>query len=67
MSNDEKIIYTYEKHKPIKMKYIPWPQCCYCGLIYLNNKFTKWCISKGCSNEYHPDYKNILKKYTKRS
>lgn len=48
--------YVYEPHKPGKRKGIPWPVCCYCGLVYLNNEFTRWSVKKGCNSREHPGY-----------
>lgn len=62
---DEEIKYEYEAHSPIKKKYLPWPYCRYCGLIFLKNKTTKWCINMGCNSRYHPKYKQMLKKLSK--
>jgi len=62
---DKKIKYTFEAHSPIKVKNVPWSYCKYCGLLYLNNAITKWCIKMGCNNSYHPKYKQILKRLAK--
>ena len=57
--------YKFESHSPEKIsKRIPWLMCKYCGLIYLNNKFTKWCIKTGCMHELHNGYK-LQRKRTK--
>ena len=56
---DEKFTYAFEQHSPIKTKGFPWIHCKHCGLLYLNNKFTKWAIKKGCLNNYHKDYKRM--------
>lgn len=58
---EDKIKYEYEKHSPTTVKFMPWLMCRYCGLVYLNNRITKWCIKMGCNNEYHPGYKSALK------
>ena len=39
--------------------------CSGCGLVALNNDFTRWAISKGCMNHLHPDFKNAYRRYTK--
>jgi hypothetical protein len=62
---DEELKYTFESHTTIKVKNIPWSFCKYCGLIFLNNPATKWCIKMGCNNRYHPQYKQTIKKLTK--
>lgn len=54
-----------EQHKPIKIKHIPWFVCVKCGLVYLKNKFTGWCINKGCYYDEHPGYKSARFKFTK--
>lgn len=63
---DEEIRYTYEKHAPIPLKGTPWLYCRYCGLLYLKNDFTKWCIRMGCANRYHPSYEKMLIHFTAR-
>lgn len=62
MSNEK---YEYDDHAPIKIKGIQWVVCRKCGLIYLKNEFTDWCIKKGCNNEDHPDYNHVRLKLTK--
>ena len=64
---DEEIKYLFEPHKPRKLtKRIPWLYCGHCGLLYLNNSITKWCIKMGCNHTYHNQFKFMLKKFTKR-
>lgn len=36
--------------------------CSKCGLMALNNSFTRWAIDKGCMNYLHPSYRNQWKK-----
>lgn len=49
--------YKYEPHGPwIPMKGIGKMKCVRCGLVRLNNDFTRWAIDKGCNNEDHPDH-----------
>lgn len=50
---------TY-KHIPHNMKgRIAGKACCLnCGLIALNNEFSRWSIDKGCLSELHPSYKS---------
>jgi hypothetical protein len=57
---DIEITYSYEKHSPKQLKGTPWLYCRYCGLVYLKNKVTRWCIKMGCNHEYHKDYNHIL-------
>lgn len=33
--------------------------CVHCGLVYLNNEFTRWAIQKGCDNKNHPQYQTM--------
>ena len=49
--------YTFESHKPIMIKRIPWPVCQYCGLVFLKNKMSRWCVKTGCNHSLHRDYK----------
>jgi hypothetical protein len=63
---DEIIKYSYERHGPIKLKGTSYLYCKYCGLLYLKNSITRWCIRMGCNNEYHRDYKRILNKKWQR-
>ena len=63
---DVEITYSFEPHKTRKLKGSPWLYCTYCGLLYLKNPLTKWCIKMGCNNSYHKQYKYMLKKLTKR-
>ena len=41
------------------------PVCFRCGLMRLNNRITHWCDKHGCNHSDHPDYKRIVKEYTK--
>jgi hypothetical protein len=59
---DVKETYKFEAHKPRQLtKRIPWLVCQYCGLVYLKNNVSRWCISKGCLHELHKDYKKQFK------
>ena len=54
--------YEMELHAPVKLyKGLPWPVCKRCGLVYLKNSFTRWCVAKGCLAEYHPGFKQAMK------
>jgi len=44
-----------------KLKGCPQFICVHCGLMLLNNDFTRWCVQKGCSYSDHPDYENQKK------
>jgi hypothetical protein len=48
--------YTMEHHAPVKLRSIPWLVCRKCGLVYLKNPFTAWCVKHGCNSEDHPSY-----------
>lgn len=60
----EVVTYEYEKHAPVKVKWMPWLMCRYCGLVYLNNRLTKWSIRMGCNHSYHPAYEKTVKSMT---
>lgn len=55
-------MYLKENHaaQTIGVKGFPWPVCKKCGLVYLKNQFTAWCIKMGCNNEDHSDYTKQL-------
>lgn len=59
---DKEIKYSYEPHSPKMIKGIPWPCCKYCGLVYLKNSISRWCIKMGCNSDYHPKFKHMLKR-----
>lgn len=60
---DIKETYKFEPHKPrILTKRMRILVCQYCGLVYLKNNITKWCIKKGCMHGIHRDYKRQLRK-----
>jgi len=64
---DKEIKYSFESHRPRKLcKTIPWLYCAHCGLLYLKNPLTRWCIKMGCNHSYHNQYKHMLKKFTQR-
>jgi len=64
---DEEITYSFEPHKPKKLsKRLPWMYCGHCGLLYLKNPITKWCIKMGCNHSYHNQFNLMLNKLTKR-
>jgi hypothetical protein len=63
---DVELTYSFEPHKVKKLKGSPWLYCSYCGLLYLRNPITKWCIKMGCNNSYHKQFKFMLNKLTKR-
>jgi hypothetical protein len=59
---DKEITYSFEAHSPTKLKNTPWLYCKYCGLVYLRNPITNWCIKMGCNYRYHKDYQTMLYK-----
>lgn len=63
---DKKFTYSTEAHSAIKLKNSPWLYCKYCGLLYLNNSATKWCIRMGCNYEYHNQYKLMMRRFSKQ-
>jgi hypothetical protein len=55
------VVYKFEPHSPVKTSVFPWMYCKKCGLLYLRNSLTAWCIDKGCDFGYHSDYKHKSK------
>ena len=54
--------YKMEAHGPWKvMKGVGKQYCDKCGLMNLNNPFTKWAIQKGCDHDLHVSYKQMRK------
>jgi hypothetical protein len=62
---DKEITYSYEPHAPVPLKGTHWVYCKYCGLVYLKNKMTRWCIKMGCNSDYHPQFKQVLERMSK--
>jgi len=56
--------YIYEPHKPRKRGNITWMVCDGCGLVYLNNEFTRWSIKKGCNYQDSPQFEDARKRFT---
>ncbi len=52
--------FKYVPHHPYKLKNTSYIVCWGCGLLYLKNDITKFCIKNGCEHEKHPMYKKIL-------
>lgn len=52
--------YSMVPHSPVSSRFGK-KYCSKCGLIYLNNKFSRRSVDKGCQSEYHPDYKRMRK------
>lgn len=55
--------FKVQPHRFHKFRVLPWPVC-ECGLIYLKNPFTQWCVEHGCNHEEHPSYAAVKRKYT---
>lgn len=53
-------VFTAEPHSPAKRAHFSWLVCSRCGLIYLNNALTRFCVKHGCNHEENPDYKRQL-------
>ena len=43
------------------------PVCSKCGLVKLNNPFTRWCVQHGCDADERPDYLQVRKQLTKET
>ena len=56
--------YKMVAHSPIKSKSLPWLWCRRCGLVYLRNSITDWCIAKGCNYDDHTGYKSAVQRLT---
>lgn len=52
--------YTYEPHN-FSGKVTGKSYCVKCGLIALNNDFSRWSVDKGCNSDLHPQYKSKRK------
>ena len=39
--------------------------CSCCGLVALNNDFTRWSIKMGCLSDLHPQYEQKRRQFTK--
>lgn len=51
--------YVFEAHKPRKQRGVPWPVCAGCGLVYLHNDVTAWCVRMGCNATDHPGWRTL--------
>lgn len=38
-------------HNPIRRKFLPWPYCWKCGLLYLKNAVTRKAIAAPCPGD----------------
>lgn len=36
------------------------PVCCVCGLMFLRNDLTEWCVKRGCDYADAPGFKNAV-------
>lgn len=53
-----KIHWTRDQpHSPGKLRGLSWSVCKACGLVFLRNEFTAWCIRHGCNHADHPGYR----------
>ena len=59
-----KVIYKKIGHTFRNKKNLSKQICSGCGLMRLNNNFTRWAIDKGCLSEYHPGYSAARKRYS---
>ena len=51
-------------HAPRLLKGISWPVCRKCGLVYLKNPLTAWCIKMGCDYADKPNFKAVVQQFT---
>ena len=65
-SSKSKSTYKMQGHSFVPLKGSGKMYCRSCGLVALNNDFTRWCIDKGCNHEYHSQYQQVKHKFTKR-
>ncbi len=56
--------YKYKAHS-FNRSVVGKQYCSRCGLIALNNPFTKWAVRMGCNNADHSQFKSQLKKARK--
>ena len=62
---DQEETYSFEGHSPQQLKGTPWLYCRYCGLVYLNNFISRWCVKMGCNSRIHPQFERMLKRSCK--
>lgn len=51
-------------HHPGRLKGVPWLVCRHCGLVYLRNALTQWCIDRGCDYSDDPGYRTAIRNLT---
>jgi hypothetical protein len=61
----KKEAFKYQPHHPGRYQFITRSVCLGCGLIYLQNPLTTWCIQRGCNYEDDPKYKSKVKELGK--
>lgn len=54
--------FTYAKHRFLGSA-AGKAYCIKCGLVALNNEFSRWCIRKGCNHEDNEGFKAWLPHY----
>lgn len=60
----ERVSYKQEPHTFKSQRFWSKGMCVKCGLLYLNNALTKWCISKGCLYSWHPQFRDTIRRLT---
>ena len=53
--------YKFKAHSFTK-RIVGKQYCSSCGLLSLNNDFTRWAVKMGCNNSLHPNHKRELKR-----
>lgn len=56
--------YTFEPHHFVHVRFMSYPLCTKCGLVFLKNALTAWSVKKGCDARLHPDFKAQVRKHT---
>ena len=64
LSTKEHRKYKMVGHSFTPLKGVGKSYCKNCGLVALRNKFTDWCVDKGCNYDVHSQYKSAKKRYT---
>lgn len=52
--------YKLVGHQPIPLKGVGKMYCKSCGLVFLRNKATQWCVAKGCEYSKHSQYSKAM-------
>ena len=53
-------------HQWRKIRSLPWPVCARCGLVWLKNELTAWCVRHGCDHADRPDYRAAVDRLSQR-